>query len=35
MAYYDVDQMGVAERAEFLEWYEGQKSELFDNKRVL
>jgi G:T-mismatch repair DNA endonuclease (very short patch repair protein) len=27
--------MGVAERAEFLEWYEGQKSELFYNKRVL
>jgi uncharacterized protein (DUF3084 family) len=27
--------MGAAEREEFLEWYEGQKSELFDNKRVL
>jgi hypothetical protein len=27
--------MGVAEGTEFLEWYEDQKSELFDNKRVL
>jgi hypothetical protein len=35
ITFYGADQMGVAERAEFLEWYEGQKSELFDNKRVL
>jgi hypothetical protein len=27
--------MGVAERKELLEWYEWQKTELFDNKRVL
>jgi hypothetical protein len=35
ITYYGADHMGVAERAEFLEWSEGQKSELFDNKRVL
>jgi hypothetical protein len=35
ITYYGADQMGAAERAKFLEWYEGQKSELFDNKRVL
>ena len=27
--------MSDAERTEFLEWYEGQKSVIFDNKRVL
>jgi hypothetical protein len=35
ISYYGADQMGVAERTEFLEWYECQKTELFDNKRVL
>jgi hypothetical protein len=35
MTYYCADQMGVAERTEFLEWYGGEKTELFDNKRLL
>jgi hypothetical protein len=35
ICYYSADQMGVAERTEFLEWYKGQTTELFDNKRVL
>jgi hypothetical protein len=35
ISHYGADQMGVVERTEFLVWYEGQKSELFDKKRVL
>jgi hypothetical protein len=35
ITYYCADQMGVAERTEFLEWYEGQKFEHVDNKRLL
>ena len=31
----DVDEMGASERNKFLVWYEGQKDEVFDNKRVL
>ena len=27
--------MGVGERTEFLEWYDSQRSVLFDNRRVL
>jgi hypothetical protein len=27
--------MSESERREFLDWYEGHKGELFDNKRVL
>jgi hypothetical protein len=34
-SYYGVSGMGESERREFLDWYEGQKGELFDNKRVL
>jgi hypothetical protein len=35
ISYYGADQMSTSKRTEFLEWYEGQKAELFDNKRVL
>jgi hypothetical protein len=35
VSYYGVDQMGEAERKDFLAWYENQKSLVFDNKRVL
>jgi hypothetical protein len=33
--YYGVDDMSVSERSDFLAWYEGQKVEVFDNRRVL
>lgn len=32
---YDVNEMSEAETADLLEWYEGQKSEIFYNRRVL
>ena len=32
--YYGVNAMGEEERQEFLAWYESQKSEIFDNRRV-
>jgi DNA polymerase type B, organellar and viral. len=35
VSYYGVNEMGDAERIEFLEWYEGQKIAEFNNKRVL
>jgi len=35
VSYYGVNEMGEQERQEFLAWYESQKSELFDNRRVL
>ena len=34
-SYYGVEEMSVGERTEFLEWYDIQRSVLFDNKRVL
>jgi hypothetical protein len=34
MTYYGVDEMSASERNEFLAWYEVQKDEVFDNKRV-
>jgi hypothetical protein len=33
--YYGADDMSVSERSDFLAWYEGQKIEVFDNRRVL
>jgi len=33
--YYGVNGMGEEEWQEFLAWYEGQKSDIFDNRRVL
>jgi DNA polymerase type B, organellar and viral. len=33
--YYGIDKMSAEERTEFLEWYDSQRSELFDNRRVL
>ena len=33
--HYGVDEMSASERSEFLAWYEGQKVEVFDNRRVL
>ena len=35
VSYYAVNEMGKEERREFLAWYESQKSELFNNRRVL
>ena len=35
ITHYGVDDMGASERNEFLAWYDGQKDEVFDNKRVL
>jgi hypothetical protein len=35
ISYYGAYEMCGAERTEFLEWYEGQKSEIFDNRRIL
>jgi hypothetical protein len=35
ISYYGADQMGESERKDFLAWYEGQKSTIFDNRRVL
>jgi hypothetical protein len=35
ITYYDADQINTSERTEFLEWYNGQKEEIFVNKRVL
>jgi hypothetical protein len=34
ISYYGVDEMIASERVEFLAWYEGQKVEVFDNRRV-
>ena len=35
VSFYAKDAMGAKERAEFLAWYEGQMSEVFDNRSVL
>ena len=35
VSYYGVDTMSAKERAEFLAWYEGQRTEVFDNRSVL
>jgi hypothetical protein len=35
ISYYGADAMSDAERNEFLEWYETQKTEIFNNRRVL
>ena len=35
VSYYGADTMSAKERAEFLAWYEGQRSAVFDNRRVL
>ena len=32
--HYGVEEMSAGERTEFLEWYDSQRSVLFDNKRV-
>ena len=34
-SYYRVEEMSVGERKEFLDWYDSQRSLLFDNKRVM
>ena len=34
-SYYGTDEMNAGERAEFLDWYDTQRSVLFDNRRVL
>jgi hypothetical protein len=33
VSYYGVDEMSASERSEFPAWYEGQKVEVFDNRR--
>ena len=35
VSYYGADAMSAKERAKFLAWYEGQRSEVFDNRSVL
>jgi len=35
VSYYGADTMSAKEREEFLAWYEGQRSEVFDNRSVL
>jgi hypothetical protein len=35
ITYYGASEMAESERIDFLEWYEGQKVEVFDNRRVL
>jgi hypothetical protein len=35
ITYYGADKMVVAKRIKFLEWYECQKTELFDKNRLL
>ena len=35
LSYYRVDEMSASEREDFLAWYEGQRDQLFDNRRVL
>jgi len=35
MKYYGVDEMREEERKEFLVWYEGQRSDTYDNRHVL
>ena len=34
ITYYGVDEVSGSERNEFLAWYEGQKDEVFINRRV-
>jgi hypothetical protein len=35
VSYSGADAMSAKERAEFLAWYEGQRSEIFDKRSVL
>ena len=35
VSYYGADTMSAKERAEFLAWYGGQRSAVFDNRSVL
>jgi hypothetical protein len=35
LSYYGIDEMNENERSVFLDWYESQKSDVFDNRRVL
>ena len=35
IAYYGGDEMRASERKEFLVWYEGQRFEVYEKKRVL
>ena len=35
ISFYGADAMGDSERREFMEWYQSQRSEVFDNRRVL
>jgi hypothetical protein len=35
VSYYGLDDMSDNQLQDFLAWYEGQKAEVFDNKRVL
>jgi len=34
ISYYGVDEMSASEKREFLAWYQGQKLEVFDKRRV-
>jgi hypothetical protein len=35
VSYYGADAMSAKERAEFLAWYEGERTEVFDNRSIL
>jgi hypothetical protein len=35
ISFYGADAMAESERREFMEWYQSQRSEVFDNRRVL
>jgi hypothetical protein len=35
ISYYGVDEVNASEWNKFLPWYEGQKNEVFDNRRIL
>jgi len=35
MSYYEVDEMSASERTGFLDWYECQKFEVIENRRLL
>jgi hypothetical protein len=35
ISYYGADATSDAERSEYLEWYETQRTEIFNNRRVL
>ena len=35
ISYFGADEMSHSERSEFMRWYDSQKDEVFDNRRIL